>query len=109
MTFKFCLQPYFYKASDVDKHVEQCGKFFMVNALAGLPLEFVLNQILSDIVVPSYDTTSEQLLRLSIPHMFGQSTILSTNPFAFYSHSTSQGGRSGNCGGYRGQRPHCNF
>jgi len=59
--------------NDADKHVEQRGKFYMILALVGLPLEFnsIGNQILSNIVVPSYDTISEQLLCLLIPHMFG--------------------------------------
>ncbi|KAJ1384474.1 Zinc finger, CCHC-type superfamily [Sesbania bispinosa] len=97
--------------NDADKHAEQHGKFFMVLALAGLPPEFdsIRNQILSGIVVPSYDTVSEQLLRLSVPHMFGHSHVPSTNSSAFYSHSSYRGGPSGIRGGYRGQRPRCNF
>ncbi|KAJ1421323.1 Zinc finger, CCHC-type superfamily [Sesbania bispinosa] len=97
--------------NDADKHAEQRGKFFMVLALVGLPPEFdsVRNQILSGTVVPSYDTVSEQLLRLSVPHMFGHSPVPPTNSSAFYSHSSYRGGRGGICGGYRGQRPRCNF
>ncbi|KAJ1398813.1 gag-polypeptide of LTR copia-type [Sesbania bispinosa] len=83
--------------NDADKHAEQRGKFFMVLALAGLPPEFdsVRNQILSSTVVPSYDTVSEQLLRLSVPHMFGHSPVPPTNSSAFYSHSSYRGGRGG--------------
>jgi len=45
----------------------------MVLTLVWLAAEFdsVRNQILFNIVVLSYDTVSEQLLRLSIPHTFG--------------------------------------
>ncbi|KAJ1407731.1 Retrovirus-related Pol polyprotein from transposon TNT 1-94 [Sesbania bispinosa] len=97
--------------NDADKHVEQREKFFMVLALVGLPPEsdYVLNQILSGTVGPPYDTVSEQLLRLSVPHMFRHSPVPPTNSFAFYSYSSYRGGRSGIRGGYRGQRPSLQF
>jgi len=97
--------------NDVVKHAEQCGKSFMVLALAGLPIEFdsIRNQILSCTVVPSYDIVSEQLLRLLVPHMFGHSPVPPTNSSAFYSQSSYRGGQSGTRGGYHGQRPCCNF
>jgi len=62
----------------------------MVRSLAELPLEFdfVYNQILSNTVIPSYDNVSQQLIRLAVSHMFGQSLELSINSFAFYSHFT---------------------
>ncbi|KOM51343.1 hypothetical protein LR48_Vigan09g000200 [Vigna angularis] len=83
----------------------------MVLTLVGLPLNFdsIRNQILFDTVVPSYDTVSEQLLRYSIPHMFGHSPVPPTNSFAFYFQSSYRGGRSGNHGGYHGQHPCCIF
>ncbi|XP_058772610.1 uncharacterized protein LOC131646641 [Vicia villosa] len=40
-------------------------------------LESVRNQILSGTIVPSYDTVSEQLLRLATPHEFGLVSPLS--------------------------------
>ncbi|XP_027927969.1 uncharacterized protein LOC114184830 [Vigna unguiculata] len=97
--------------NDVVKHAEQRGKFFMVLALVGPPteLDYVRNQILSGTVVPSYDTVNEQLLCLSVPHMFGHSLVPPTDSSALYSQSSYWGGRSGTRGGYHGQRPHFNF
>ena len=93
--------------NDADKHAKQRGMFFVVLAVVGFSLEFdfALNQILFCIVVPSYDTVSEQLLRLFVPYMFGEFSKLLTNSFAFYSYCRW----SGNCGGYNGQRPRCNY
>lgn len=46
--------PFMPLINDAEKYVEQCDKFFMVCALAGLPLEFefVRTQILSGTFVP---------------------------------------------------------
>jgi len=97
-------------SNDADQDVER-DKFFMVLALVGLPTEFdsVRNQILYGTVVPPYDTISEQLLCLSVPHMFGHSPVHPIDSFTFYSQSSYCGGQSGNRGGYRGQRSRCNF
>lgn len=61
--------------SDAETFYLQCNQYFMVLALAGLPhdLDSVGNQILSAPSVPTYDMVSEQLLRLSTLHVFGQS------------------------------------
>ncbi|KAJ1401798.1 hypothetical protein SESBI_28561 [Sesbania bispinosa] len=98
---------------NADAHAKQRGKFFMVLALAGLPhdLDSVRNQILSSPTIPSYDTVSEQLLRLSVPQSFAPSASasfpVSDDSTALVSNSYHRGGRGGR-GGYR-TRPRCNY
>lgn len=56
---------------DVETFHWQHNQYFMVLALAGLPLELdsVRNQILLAPIVPTYDMFSEQLLHLSTLHI----------------------------------------
>lgn len=51
-------------SDNVDKNVEQRGKFFMVLALFNLTIDLdsARNQILSSASVPSYDIVCEKLL-----------------------------------------------
>lgn len=92
-------------------YVEQQSKYFMIVALVGLPLEldYVRNQILSRSNVPNYETSSEQLLRLAIPHAIGLVSTLSPNEsFALASHYHVRGGQTGGRGGHR-HSIRCNY
>ena len=92
-----------------DKHSEQCGKFFMVLALPGLPpkLDSVCNQILSSPSISSYDTVCEQLLHFSIPQPF----VLDLAPTG-YTTLVSRTGHQGGCREGHGancSHPHCSY
>ena len=86
---------------DAETFYKQRQQYFLVIALAGLPpdLEAVRNQILSSSTVPTYDMVQEQLLRISTPQTFGQSSTSTGDSSAFISHSSHRGGRSGGRGG----------
>ncbi|RVX04676.1 Pentatricopeptide repeat-containing protein, chloroplastic [Vitis vinifera] len=92
---------------DIGAQQTQLDKFFMVLTLIGLrpDLEPVRDQILGSSSVPSLDDVFARLLRISSTQTLPFDSILDS--FVLVSHTTSQGGRSGNRG--RGQRPHCTY